>query len=123
MCESDCTGQILPYCCVGIVDFGEPMCMNCGVMFTKKGLEKELMDRYGEMWPFKLDEFKYFRKDVKLKTRRLRKSGHLMGETIYYIDPPVNPELHEDHMSRPGEHVKKKKSKATQHGFSLMEHA
>lgn len=107
MCRSNCTGQILPVHSLGVLDNGFIICMDCNGWFEGKAVELALRQRFGQLWEFKFRELKEFRRDVKRKVRAIRRNGNNPAETIYFIDPPVNPELHEDHMNNAGEHIKR----------------
>jgi hypothetical protein len=107
MCKSECTGLVLEFCCLGVIDFGQIYCMNCYSEGTESWEKKELQKRFGDSWEFKYRELKQFRREVKRKVRALRRDGYKVAETIYFIDPPVNPELHVDHMNYAGEHIRR----------------
>lgn len=111
MCKSECTDDILEFCCLGVIDFGQIYCINCYASGTALWEKKQLQKRFGDLWEFKYQELKGFKREVKHKVRALRRNGSNPAETIYFIDPPVNPELHADHMNLAGEHIRRPKSK------------
>lgn len=107
MCTSKCTDDMLEFCCLGIIDFGQIYCMNCYAYGTPLWEKKQLQKRFGDSWEFKHRELKDFSREVKRKVRSLRKTGHNPAETIYFIDPPLHPELHAGHMNFAGEHIRR----------------
>ncbi len=113
MCRSECTDDVLEFCCLGVIDFGQIYCMNCYTYGTQLWEKRQLQNRFGDLWEFKYQELKGFRRDVKRKVRALRRNGCNPAETIYFIDPPVNPELHADHMNFAGGHIKRPKHRFT----------
>lgn len=108
MCKSNCTGQVLRVHSLGVIDFGEIYCMDCNMWVTGKGIDKELKARFGNEWTWKLKELKWLRLQVKRGMRAGRRRGCPMAETIYFVDPPENWELHEGHINWPDQHVKPK---------------
>lgn len=110
MCKSICTGIVSEFCCLGSIDFGQIYCMECNSCGTRAWEKRQLKLRFGESWESKYQELRNFARDVKRKVRTLRKTGHNPAETIYFIDPPLHPELHADHMNLAGEHIIRPKS-------------
>lgn len=110
MCKSNCTGEVLEFHSVGVMDLGEEQCMECKCTFTKIALRKAMQARFGDNAEAKLAELKAIRKDVKRRVRKARKNGYAMAETIYFIDPPVNANKHDGEIVN-GKHVYKDKKK------------
>lgn len=110
MCQSDCTGLVSDFCSLGIIDFGQIYCMDCNSFGTKAWEKKELQKRFGGSWVYKYQELKQLKRDVKRQIRAGRRNGNRMAETVYFKDPPINPELHEDHMNYAGQHIRRLKA-------------
>lgn len=110
MCKSDCTGLVSEFCSLGVIDFGQIYCMDCNSMGTKTWEKKELQKRFGDSWGYKYQELMQLKKSVKRQVRAGRRNGYRMAETVYFKDPPLNPELHADHMNLAGEHIRRPKN-------------
>jgi hypothetical protein len=100
-CKSVCTGEVRPYCSLGIDDRGEERCLNCYGFFTKKAIEKHLKARFGNYWGKELFKLKSMKKDIKGVNRGLRKKGLPIAEVIYFDTPPEGLEGHKDHFIWP----------------------
>ncbi len=103
MCYAQCLDKWLPCCSLGVTNYGRIICMCCRAHFdSKKARELALKERFGDMWPVKLRDLLELQHQIKRSHRKYRTQ---LGECVYFIDPPVNAELHLAHMNYAGQHI------------------
>ncbi len=120
-CFSECLQKPRPFHSLGVADWGETQCIDCKAFATTKArIINCLKQRFPQNWEHKLYEFLKFKREVKRKMRSYRKHGYAMAETIYFIDPPFEAELHSDHIRFPGQHIISKNEDALYKKYPLL---
>ena len=89
-CISKCTDIKRPYHTPGIADFGSYQCVECGGLFTDKGVQRSLKIKFGDAWENEWLDLKVLRRKVRAGVRKIRKRGSCATEGIYHKSGFIN---------------------------------